>query len=452
MKRRFVYVFATAGIALLALTYAQLQFPFSQALPVKFFRPPATAPMAQEFRLEEVASIAEISPANLKPDTIAFSDHRNDPITDAKSGLIRFVDWARANPLQRQLLSLYPSYDEPTITATVGGTTKTMTRRLHIYVAEARFELARAPNAIDLTRYVNLPFLDRMDPSIKHHLISADEVMPNKDGRLANKHPARRWCEDAATVICIKSRYQLEGKLPTAILLLNKLRESGKQIADFIEFESELRIIPSTAIDQAAFAQLTGIDTPVTAVLEQNIVHVNQVMQFGKFLAVLQEKPADPSHTVTTAFVTLAVEFGSVRKAQGIREPSRAAKHGAGADFVRQQLIQYWELDQCRPAQLCAQPDQGDGDDPEPRIAVNAEFHLTDGAPLCQIDPTKVTSSSLTKEWASHASCAAPCRHRPGRGRRPNGDRRPASRRKDALASLLAKSTKMRSLTTCLPA
>jgi len=39
--------------------------------------------------------------ANLKPDTIAFSDHRNDPITDAKSGLIRFVDWARAKALQR---------------------------------------------------------------------------------------------------------------------------------------------------------------------------------------------------------------------------------------------------------------------------------------------------------------------------------------------------------------
>ena len=30
----------------------------------------------------------------LKPDTIAFSDHRNDPITDAKSGLIRFIEWA----------------------------------------------------------------------------------------------------------------------------------------------------------------------------------------------------------------------------------------------------------------------------------------------------------------------------------------------------------------------
>ena len=132
--------------------------------------------------------------------------------------------------------------------------------------------------------------------------------MPNKDARLANKHPARRWCEDAVTVICLKSRYQLEGKLPTAILLLNKLRDGGKQIADFIEFESELRIVPSTAIDQAALAQLTGIDTPVTAALEQNIVHVNQVMQFGKLLAVLQEKPGEPSHTVATAFVALAVD------------------------------------------------------------------------------------------------------------------------------------------------
>jgi hypothetical protein len=191
MKRRFVYVFVTAGIALLALTLAQLQFPFSRAL----LRP---APMAQEFRLEEVASIAEISPANLKPDTIAFSDYRNDQITDAKSGLIRFVDWAKAKSLKKRLLSLYPGYDEPTITATVGGATKTMKRRLHIYVAEARFELARAPNAIDLTRYLNLAFLERMDPAIKHQLISADDVTPNKDARLVNNNPNRRWCEGVA--------------------------------------------------------------------------------------------------------------------------------------------------------------------------------------------------------------------------------------------------------------
>jgi hypothetical protein len=274
----------------------------------------ATAPMAVELRVEDVASIADVPPAKLKPNTIAFSDHRNHPIIDAKSGLIRFVEWAKANPLQRRLLTLYPSYDEPTITVTVSGVTWTMKRRLHMYVAEARFELARAPTAIDLTRYVNLAFLERMDPAIKHQLISADDVTLNKDGRLANKHPARRWCEDAVTVICIKSRYQLEGKLPTAILLLNMLRESDEQIADFIEFESELRIIAPAAADEAALAQLTGIDSPVTAALEQNIVHVNQVMQFGKLLAVLQEKLADPGYTVVTAFLALAVESDLVEK------------------------------------------------------------------------------------------------------------------------------------------
>lgn len=283
--------------------------------------PPGPAQIAQEFRVEEVASIADVPPVKLSPHTIAFSDHRNDPITDAKSGLIRFVEWAKANRLQKRLLSLYPGYDEPTITATVGGATKTIKRRLHMYVAEARFELARAPNSIDLAHYVSLPFLERMDPAIKHQLISADDVTTNKDSKLANKHPNRRWCEDAATVICIKSRYQLEGKLPAAILLLNKLRESGKQIANFIEFESELRVIPTAAIDQAELAQLTGIDSPITGALEQNIVHVNQVMQFGKLIAILQEKPDDPTHTVVTAFVVLAVdsdlfekrkEFGSV--------------------------------------------------------------------------------------------------------------------------------------------
>jgi hypothetical protein len=147
-----------------------------------------------------------------------------------------------------------------------------------------------------------------MDPAIKHQLISADAVTPNKDPRLANRHPTRRWCDGAVTVICIKSRYKFEGKLPAAISLLNKLRESGKQIAPFIEFESELRIVPAAAIDQPGLIELTGIDSPVAAALEQNIVHVNQVMQFGKFLAVFQAKPADPSHTVVTAFVSLAVE------------------------------------------------------------------------------------------------------------------------------------------------
>ena len=184
-----------------------------------------TAPIVQEFRVEEVASIPDAPPAKLRPDTIAFSDHRNDPITDARSGLISFVTWGKANPLQRRLLSLYPSYDEPTITATIGGVTKTVKRRLHMYVGEARFELARAPNAIDLAHYVNLGFLEQMDPAIKHQLISAGDVTPNKDGKLPNKHPTRRWCEDAVTVICVKSRYQQAAREQETDCQLHRVRK-----------------------------------------------------------------------------------------------------------------------------------------------------------------------------------------------------------------------------------
>ena len=267
----------------------------------------ASAPAgAQEFRIEEMAG--ELG-AKLKPATIAFTDHRSDELADPKSGLIRFADWARAKPVQKQVLSLYPGYQEPTVDVTVHGTTKSHKKKLHMYVAEARFELARAPASIDLARFATLAFLERIDPSIKHQLIKPDDAIPDKDAKFSyNRHPGRRWCEGSATVICIQSRYRFEGKLPTGILLVNKLREGQKQIADFIEFQSELRIVPAEEIDQAVLAKLTGIDAPVVGAVEQNIFHVNQVMQFGKFLGLFQPSPSDPNKTVVTTFMVLAVE------------------------------------------------------------------------------------------------------------------------------------------------
>lgn len=263
--------------------------------------------LAQEFKIEE--SKSDIAADRLKPKTILFTDHRNDELVDPKSGLIRFADWVRVKPLQKQVLSLYPAYDEPTISVTLNGVTKTHKRKLHMYIAEARFEIARAAGSIDLSRYVTLSFLQRIDPAIKHRLISPDEVFPNKDAKYAyNRNPARRWCESAATVICLQSTYKLEGKLPTGIMLVNKLRDSGKTIADFIEFQSEFRVVPAGEIDQATLAKVTGIDTPVAGVLEQNIVYVNEVMQFGKFMAVFQPSAADAKKTVVTAYMELAVD------------------------------------------------------------------------------------------------------------------------------------------------
>jgi hypothetical protein len=53
---------------------------------------------------------------------------------------------------------------------------------------------------------------------------------------------------------------------------------------------------------------LTGLDAPVVGAIEQTIFRVNQLMQFGKFLAVLQRNSADPSQTLVTAFIALALK------------------------------------------------------------------------------------------------------------------------------------------------
>jgi hypothetical protein len=155
---------------------------------------------------------------------------------------------------------------------------------------------------------ITLAMIEQLDPSIRHRLIAAADAIPNKDPKSANHNPKRQWCEGGGVSICIQSKYQLEGRLPTGIMLVNKIRENHKKIADFMEFQSELRLVPDAEIDQAALAKATGIDAPVTGVVEQNIVYINQIMQFGKFLAVLQPDPADAKKSVATAFVALAVD------------------------------------------------------------------------------------------------------------------------------------------------
>ena len=62
------------------------------------------------------------------------------------------------------------------------------------------------------------------------------------------------------------------------------------------------------ALRQAKLAKLTGVDAPITGVFEQNIFYVNQVMQFGKLLAVMQPHPKDPGKSVATVLTVLAVK------------------------------------------------------------------------------------------------------------------------------------------------
>lgn len=261
---------------------------------------------AEDFQMQEVPALPPISAGAPAPHTILFTDHRNDELVDPATGLIHFSDWERSRPQQKQLLSLFPSYEETTTGPE--NAAKPRKRRLHVYVAEARFSLAKPAAVIDLSRLATLAVIEQLDPSIKHRLIASADAIPNKDPKSPNRNPARRWCEGSGNPICIQSKYQLEGRLPTGIMLVNKIRESGKKIADFLEFQSELRVLTPTDIDQAALAKATGVDTPIAGAVEQDIFHVNQIMQFGKFLAVLQPDPTDAKKSIATVFVALAVD------------------------------------------------------------------------------------------------------------------------------------------------
>ena len=262
---------------------------------------------AQEFQMQEIPALPPLVAGALAPRTIVFTDHRKDELVDPATGLIRFADWERSRPQQKLLLSLFPAFEEPTVGGAEGAA-KPHKRRLHVYVAEARFALGKPVASIDLSKMITLAMLEQLDPSIKHRLISAADVIPNKDPKSPNRNPKRQWCEGGASLICIQSRYQLEGRLPTGIMLVNKIRENHKKIADFMEFQSELRLVPPSEIDQAALMKATGVDAPVAGAIEQNIFHINQIMQFGKFLAVLQPDPSDARRSVATAFIALAVD------------------------------------------------------------------------------------------------------------------------------------------------
>ena len=269
--------------------------------------------MAQttEFRIDNVSSARKVDAARLAAGAIEFSDHTGAAGTSSESALMPFDEWASRQPIEKKFLALFPSYVEPLVNAeaSAGETAqKPYTEKLYMYIAQARFVLAKAPSAVDLSHYVTLTFLQKIDPAIKHSLIGAGDVTTFKDkAGTGNENPDRKWCTGIANAICIASTYKLEGKIPIGITLVNKLRDS-KKVADHIDFQSEFAALPPAELDQAGLQELTALNTPVAGVLAQNIFYVNQIMKFGKFFAVFQAHPSDADRTVVTAFMALAIK------------------------------------------------------------------------------------------------------------------------------------------------
>lgn len=276
-------------------------------------------PQAAPDRIRDVPAIEPGSVTGLKPGTILFTDHRDDP-AKPENGLVPYLDWGRTRPAERAALAPYPTYAEPDYTVTLNGVSKPRHETLKVYVAQGRFVVARPPESIDPSAYANLGFIAKMDPVIKHRTMNPAEVTPTKDPAAAfARRPDRAWCEGAAA--CIESRYDLEGKLPLGVKLANRLEDgAAKKIAEFVSFQSEVRTLAPA--EAAALAGLTKLDTPVTGGLEQTIFWVNQILRFGKFLAVFQPMPNDLGRTVVTTYMALAIKADVLdRKQEYARVP-----------------------------------------------------------------------------------------------------------------------------------
>jgi len=262
---------------------------------------------SQDYQIVKVASVASATIDTLKPRTIFFTDHRTDETSD-KGAFIRFDEWSRVRPVEYKFLNLFPDFKEGMVHKVIDGTKKEVKDELQMYVTEARFLLSRPADTVNLNTFATLPFIQSIDPSIKHEVIKPADVSTLKDEKgTNNKNPDRAWCEGAGVTACIRSKYKLEGKLPIGVALANKLRDSEKKLSDTIEFESEMRLLKAADLDEAGLKQLTGVTTPVTGVLEQNMFYVNQVMRFGKLIAVFQPNPANAKSTITTVVIALAV-------------------------------------------------------------------------------------------------------------------------------------------------
>jgi hypothetical protein len=147
------------------------------------------------------------------------------------------------------------------------------------------------------------------------------------------------------------------GKIPSGIQLANKLRqESKKPIPDFIEFQSEIMLVTQPHL--AELPSLTGLDSTATSSLEQNIFWANQVIQFGKLLAVLQQHPTEQEAAIATVYILIAVRNDVLNKQREysntpmLRNLVPATAHG-------QQLLQQRGFAERRPAEIRPKPHQG---------------------------------------------------------------------------------------------
>lgn len=262
--------------------------------------------------------------------------------------LVPFAQWAQT-PVAKEFLVAYPGYQERVVTLKLNG--KQTVETLDMFVGKAKTVINRPATGIDLKKMLNLKFAASLDPEIKHKQIAPAQIMPivaggdvsqkfdwcNKpvmkedgtrdfsrdaffryrsDGDLSQlQRPGSKWCENTERSICLESCYPFTNLIWTNLVrAYNKVARADDLKDVGISFESELRYFVSEAEmgKKLPIRDLTKYDGKVTGVIEQSMFYFDQVMDYGKILAVFQELPGN--RTLVTSYIVIGVRHRTLAK------------------------------------------------------------------------------------------------------------------------------------------
>lgn len=266
----------------------------------------------------------EFAAALPAPGTIVYTEQ-----TDLK-----FEDF-RKTPASN-LLGLFPGYQEPiTPHKDKNGTVIDATEELTMYIAKTRMVLSTpsAQIAGKLPRLLDVNNLTKLDPSVKHKMITPADLItkqvpgnvtafswcegrfdkPKKETKMDHLK-GQPWCE-GRNVACVESCYVFPSLVQNALSLI-KGATGGDKEDDGVGTQSEVRVFASEAeyAKKQPLSTLTGLNTPVVGVVEQNVFYLNLIAQYSKLVVVLQQHPTDSNATVMTAILTVGIKTRSLKK------------------------------------------------------------------------------------------------------------------------------------------
>lgn len=273
--------------------------------------------------------------------TVEQMDSKSIYLTHPKDQLEEFGDWAKNSPDEKSALLIYPDYVEPVLTNMKNGQRKTLQERIVMFVTKAKLVLNKAPGDIQIGTLINIDNIRKVDGEIEHNPIQPNQFMgnvvgkgqienfkwgkckdnvlrPAKEIELNHTNPAGRpaWCSDTAHSICLESCYAFGELWRQGVNLVNLAVDASEKKDLGIGMQSEIRFFADEKElgGKVPLAKLSHINTAVRGVMEQNMFYFNQVIQFGKVLAFIQDHPADPKKSVATLYFAVGVNRRTYKK------------------------------------------------------------------------------------------------------------------------------------------